>query len=160
MATQIFNNKGTFVEMYQDYISLMRPLFNIAPAGAKILAHLHSKYNESEGAKEEVRFQWLFSADVKREIKELLDMSDNSFNLQISALKKTQLPNNKGTVLYLNNNLLYINPLLLIDNKEPLVLKFNFIFDESRKEENIRTPKDNSTEEPISEEGISDNAEL
>ena len=78
------NNK----KIYRQILAFMNFMLNLTPQERNVLAELVSLNNEYEALPEDKRAKFILSTDVRKEIREDLDIQEKQFNVIISKLRK------------------------------------------------------------------------
>ena len=94
------NNK----KIYRQILAFMNFMLNLTPQERNVLAELISLNNEYEALPEDKRAKFILSTDVRKEIREDLDIQEKQFNVIISKLRKKTM---FGKPLINDNNVLH-----------------------------------------------------
>ncbi len=94
------NNK----KIYRQILAFMNFMLNLTPQERNVLAELVSLNNEYEALPEDKRAKFILSTDVRKEIREDLDIQEKQFNVIISKLRKKTM---FGKPLINDNNVLH-----------------------------------------------------
>jgi hypothetical protein len=94
------NNK----KIYRQILAFMNFMLNLSPQERDVLAELVSLNNEYEALPEDKRAKFILSTDVRKEIREDLDIQEKQFNVIISKLRKKTM---FGKPLINDNNVLH-----------------------------------------------------
>ena len=78
-------------KVYRQILAFMNFMLNLTPQERDVLAEIISLNNEYEALPEEKRAKFILSTDVRKEIREDLDIQEKQFNVIISRLKKKML---------------------------------------------------------------------
>jgi len=81
------NNK----KIYRQILAFMNFMLNLTPQERNVLAELVSLNNEYEALPEDKRAKFILSTDVRKEIREDLDIQEKQFNVIISKLRKKNM---------------------------------------------------------------------
>jgi hypothetical protein len=126
-------------KVYLQYLTFLNPFLNLTNNEAKVVAEILYYYKQSEGAKEHIRWDWVFSTETRKKIKEDLDMTDSTFNTVLNKLRSKSIITENS----LNKNMI-IDP----DDDFEIVVKFKFNNETRVKENNRKSGEgggDNST---------------
>jgi len=75
-------------KIYRQILAFMNFMLNLTPQERNVLAELVSLNNEYEALPEDKRAKFILSTDVRKEIREDLDIQEKQFNVIISKLRK------------------------------------------------------------------------
>lgn len=78
-------------KIYAQYLTFMNPFFNLTNNEIRLIGEVMYYYKQSEGAKEEIRWDWVFSTETRKKIKTSLKMNDNTFNTTLNKLRNKKL---------------------------------------------------------------------
>ena len=78
-------------KVYRQILAFMNFMLNLTPQERDVLAEIISLNNEYEALPEDKRAKFILSTDVRKEIREDLDIQEKQFNVIISRLKKKML---------------------------------------------------------------------
>jgi hypothetical protein len=125
-------------KVYEQYLTFLKPILDLTSNEVKVLAALLFLYQETAGAKEKIRWSYVFSTEGKESIRDRAGMNANQLNLTFTSLRKKEIlleePHKHIASRYI------INP--VSDSK--IVLIFN-IADELKKEERVEVQSVTST---------------
>jgi len=91
-------------KIYRQVLAFMNFMLNLTPQERDVLAELVSLNNEYEALPEDKRAKFILSTDVRKEIREGLDIPEKQFNVIISKLRKKTM---FGKPLINENNVLH-----------------------------------------------------
>ena len=91
-------------KIYRQILAFMNFMLNLTPQERNVLAELVSLNNEYEALPEDKRAKFILSTDVRKEIREDLDIQEKQFNVIISKLRKKTM---FGKPLINDNNVLH-----------------------------------------------------
>lgn len=91
-------------KIYRQILAFMNFMLNLTPQERNVLAELISLNNEYEALPPEKRAKFILSTDVRKEIREDLDIQEKQFNVIISKLRKKSMFNKP---LIDDNNILH-----------------------------------------------------
>lgn len=80
-------------KIYRQILAFMNFMLNLTPQERNVLAELISLNNEYEALPEDKRAKFILSTDVRKEIREDLDIQEKQFNVIISKLRKKTMFN-------------------------------------------------------------------
>jgi len=78
-------------KIYRQVLAFMNFMLNLTPQERDVLAELISLNNEYEALPEDKRAKFILSTDVRKEIREDLDIQEKQFNVIISKLRKKNM---------------------------------------------------------------------
>lgn len=91
-------------KIYRQILAFMNFMLNLTPQERDVLAELISLNNEYDALPEDKRAKFILSTDVRKEIREDLDIQEKQFNVIISKLRKKTM---FGKPLINENNVLH-----------------------------------------------------
>lgn len=74
-------------KIYRQILAFMNFMLNLTPQERDVLAELIKLDNEYEALPQEKRAKFILSTDMRKEIRELLNMEEKQFNVILSRLK-------------------------------------------------------------------------
>ena len=81
-------------KIHEQYLTFMNIFFNLTPNEIKLISAILTIYKETEGAKENIRWGYVFSKEGKSLIEQQSNMNKNQINLTLSALSKKEYQGN------------------------------------------------------------------
>ena len=137
-------------KIHEQYLTFMNIFFNLTPNEIKLISAILTIYKETEGAKENIRWGYVFSKEGKSLIEQQSNMNKNQINLTLSALSKKEY---QGNPILQKTPYRAITEGLRVDPIGNPSIKINFVFVENNKKDDIK-PKakesDNRDREEIS----------
>lgn len=140
MKKQVFNMKVTEDNIYVKLLAFLNFSLEATPQEREVLAALIKLNHEYEALPADRRAKFILSTDMRKEVREFLDIEEKQFNTIISRLRKKKF---MGVPVFDKNDI--INDLLLIKpDEDGLLIGFSMKLEKATKEE--------KKEEPIIEE--------
>lgn len=129
---------------YYTALKFLNVFLDLTDRELKLLAKFIENYKESEGSKEKIRWNYTFSTEVRKTIREELSLSTNNFNTTFHKLKSKNL-NGSEPIIFKDEEIdaWKIHKFLLFNCLDDLSIKF--ILNEpkpteSNKEDSGETP--------------------
>lgn len=139
-------------KIFEQYFMFMNAFFNLTPNEIKLIAAVLSIYKETEGAKENIRWGYVFSKEGRDMIEEQSEMNKNQINLTLSALSKKEY---QGHPLLLKQPYKALNQVLCIDPIADPEIHIHFIFQNTTNDIKPQAAEDNNRDrgevQPIEE---------
>lgn len=120
--------------IYEQYFTFMNPFFNLTPNEIKLVAAMLTLYKETEGAKETIRWGYVFSKEGKDFIERQSGMNKNQITLTLSGLNKKTY---QGQPILLKEPYKALHPVICIDPTESPTITINFVFNQEKKQDDI-----------------------
>ena len=121
-------------KIYRQVLAFMNFMLNLTPQERDVLAELVSLNNEYEALPEDKRAKFILSTDVRKEIREDLDIPEKQFNVIISKLRKKTM---FGKPLINENNVLHSELQFKPDN-DGFRIEVNLVMTTTIKKEEVK----------------------
>jgi len=121
-------------KIYRQVLAFMNFMLNLTPQERDVLAELVSLNNEYEALPEDKRAKFILSTDVRKEIREDLDIPEKQFNVIISKLRKKTM---FGKPLINENNVLHSELQFKPDN-DGFRIEVNLVMTTTVKKEKVK----------------------
>ena len=121
-------------KIYRQVLAFMNFMLNLTPQERDVLAELVSLNNEYEALPEDKRAKFILSTDVRKEIREDLDIPEKQFNVIISKLRKKTM---FGKPLINENNVLHSELQFKPDN-DGFRIEVNLVMTTTVKKEEVK----------------------
>lgn len=106
------------------YWSLMKNQLDISDNEIKILCKFIYHYMDSEGSREDIRWKYVFSTDIRKEIREVLGIPDSSFNQSFHKLKNKKIKMLNGPAILKDDNGYKLDKRLCVPFYQKLIFNF------------------------------------
>jgi len=124
------NIPTNITKIHEQYLTFMNIFFNLTPNEIKLISAILTIYKETEGAKENIRWGYVFSKEGKGLIEQHSGMNKNQINLTLSALSKKEY---QGNPILEKTPYRAITEGLRVDPINNPYIKINFVFVETIK---------------------------
>ena len=121
-------------KIYRQVLAFMNFMLNLTPQERDVLAELVSLNNEYDALPEDKRAKFILSTDVRKEIREDLDIPEKQFNVIISKLRKKTM---FGKPLINENNVLHSELQFKPDN-DGFRIEVNLVMTTTIKKEEVK----------------------
>jgi len=121
-------------KIYRQVLAFMNFMLNLTPQERNVLAELVSLNNEYEALPEDKRAKFILSTDVRKEIREDLDIPEKQFNVIISKLRKKTM---FGKPLINENNVLH-SELQFKPDSDGFRIEVNLVMTTTIKKEEVK----------------------
>ena len=121
-------------KIYRQVLAFMNFMLNLTPQERDVLAELVSLNNEYDALLEDKRAKFILSTDVRKEIREDLDIPEKQFNVIISKLRKKTM---FGKPLINENNVLHSELQFKPDN-DGFRIEVNLVMTTTIKKEEVK----------------------
>ena len=130
------NIPTNITKIHEQYLTFMNIFFNLTPNEIKLISAILTIYKETEGAKENIRWGYVFSKEGKGLIEQHSGMNKNQINLTLSALSKKEY---QGNPILEKTPYRAITEGLRVDPINNPYIKINFVFVENNKEDGTKS---------------------
>lgn len=131
-------------KFYRQILAFMNFMLGLTPQERDVLAEIIKLDNEYEALPEDKRAKFILSTDMRKEIRELLEIEEKQFNVILSRLKKKTF----GPKLILDENNVLHKDLKFKPDSEGFRFEVNFVmtkFSEQKRKEAevpVETPQE------------------
>jgi len=129
-------------KIYRQILAFMNFMLNLTPQERDVLAELVSLNNEYDALPEDKRAKFILSTDVRKEIREDLDIQEKQFNVIISKLRKKNM---FGKPLINDKNILHPE-LQFKPDKDGFRIEVNLVMTAEIKKEKIEKTEESKKE--------------
>lgn len=116
-------------KVYRQILAFMNFMLNLTPQERDVLAEIIKLDNEYEALPEDKRAKFILSTDMRKEIREFLDIEEKQFNVILSRLKKKTF----GPNLILDENNILHKDLKFKPDNEGFRFEVNFVMTHPQK---------------------------
>ena len=139
-------------KFYRQILAFMNFMLNLTPQERDVLAEIIKLDNEYEALPVDKRAKFILSTDMRKEIRELLEIEEKQFNVILSRLKKKTF----GPKLILDENNILHKDLKFKPDSEGFRFEVNFVMtkftEQKRKEAPLETTKEEAQHPKTPEE--------
>jgi hypothetical protein len=146
MKKQVFGVETNDSQIYRQLLTFLNFSIEATKQEREVLAELVRLNHDYEGLPPDKRAKFILSTDMRKEVRELLDIEEKQFNTILSRLKKKTF---MGTPIFDENNAI-LPTLLIKPDDEGILIGVALKFGKEKQVEEIQEPE--KVEEPVIEE--------